>query len=139
MSNTGRWAVALALGLALAGCGGPRTYTLQPVERTSGAVGTLKTEKGDNENTKVELQVRHMPEPGAIDPAFETYVLWLRPSGAQEWRNMGALSLSDQREATLVVVTPHPAFDVQVTAEPESTVAQPSSAVVLTGQPGASD
>ncbi|HET9449323.1 MAG TPA: hypothetical protein VFO83_00490 [Aggregicoccus sp.] len=135
MSKTGRWAVALALGLALAGCGGPKTYTLRPVERTSGAVGVLRTEKGDNQNTQVELHVQHMPDPGAIDPAFKTYVLWLRPAGEQDWKNMGALRLNDEREAKLSVVTPYPTFDVQVTAEPESTVSYPGSAVVLTGQP----
>ena len=139
MSRTGSWTVALALGLALAGCGGPTTYTLRPVERTSGAVGTLKTQKGDNENTKLELQVRHMPEPSAIDPAFKTYVVWLRPAGAQDWKNMGALRLNDGREGRLQAVTPHPNFDVQVTAEPESTVSLPSNAVILTGQPGAQD
>jgi hypothetical protein len=135
MSKTGRWAVGLALGLALAGCGGPKTYTLRPVERTSGAVGNLKTEKGDNENTVVELEVRHMPDPAAIDPAFKTYVLWLRPVGEQDWKNMGALRLDDERRAMLKVVTPYPRFDVQVTAEPESTVSYPGNAVVLTGQP----
>lgn len=135
MSKTGRWAVGLALGLALAGCGGPKTYTLRPVERTSGATGTLKTEKGDNQNTQVDLEVRHMPDPGAIDPAYKTYVLWLRPVGEQDWKNMGALRLDDERKAQLKVVTPYPTFDVQVTAEPESTVTQPGSAVVLSGQP----
>lgn len=134
MSKTGRWAVGVVLGLALAGCGGTTTHALQPVERTSGAVGELKTAKGDNGNTKVELRVQHMPKPGAIDPALETFVLWLRPEGAQDWKNMGALRLSDEREASLQVVTPFPSFDVQVTAEPESTVAYPGNAVVLTGQ-----
>jgi hypothetical protein len=135
MSRTGWWAVGLALGLALGGCGSATTHKLQPVERTSGAVGEMKTTKGENENTKVELQVRHMPLPDAIDPALKTYVLWLRPVGTQDWKNMGALRLNDAREARLQVVTPFPTFDVQVTAEPESTVVTPGSTVVLTGQP----
>ncbi len=139
MSRTGSWTVAVALGLALAGCGGATTYKLRPVERTSGAVGTLKTEKGDNQNVKLDLEVRHMPEPGAIDPAFKTYVVWLRPAGAQDWKNMGALRIDDGRTGRLRSVTPHPTFDVQVTAEPESTVSVPSNAVILSGQPGAQD
>ena len=139
MSRTKAWTVALALGLALAGCGGATTYTLRPVERTSGAVGTLKTEKSDNQNVKLDLQVRHMPEPSAIDPAYKTYVVWLRPAGSQDWKNMGALRINEGREGRLQAVTPHPSFDVQVTAEPESTVSLPSNAVILTGQPGAED
>jgi hypothetical protein len=136
MTKAGRWVVAGVLGLALAGCGGGHAYTLKPVERTSGALGNLKVDTGENGNQKVLLQVQHMPEPSAIDGRFKTYVMWLRPLGGQDWKNMGALRLDDERQARIEVVTPFPKFDVQVTAEPDSTVSMPSGTVVLQGQPG---
>ncbi|MBF5046230.1 hypothetical protein FGE12_27695 [Aggregicoccus sp. 17bor-14] len=134
MSKAGRWVVAGVLGLALAGCGGAHSYTLKPVEHTSGASGQMKVETGENGNQRVQLKVEHLPKPSDIDGRFKTYVLWFRPSGSQDWKNMGALKLNDDRQAHIDVVTPFPKFDAQVTAEPDSTEASPTGTVVLQGQ-----
>jgi hypothetical protein len=131
MRNPGRW---IALALALTGCGSTQ-HALRPVERTSGATGSFETKTSDNGNTRVTLKVAHMPRPEDIDAGFKTYVLWLRPTGEQDWKNMGALRVDDAREGKLEVATPYPTFDLQVTAEPDSTVAAPGSVVVLAGAP----
>ena len=127
--------LALALALALTGCGAGRAHTLRPAARSAGATGSFETKTGDDGNTRVALKVAHLPRPEALDPSLHTYVLWLRATGEQDWKNMGALRVNDAREGTLEVATPYPAFELQVTAEPDSTVAAPGSVVVLAGGP----
>lgn len=135
MSKAAGWAVVLALGLGAVGCGGGKSYALRPVTRSSGAEGELKVKKGDNENRVVSVELKHLPPPSNINGTYRTYVLWLRPAGQQQWANMGALRIDDDRKAKLETVTPYESFDVMVTAEAEATGQEPKGETVLTGGP----
>ena len=132
MSKAAGWAVVLALGLGTAGCGGGKSYTMRPMERTSGAEGKLKV-KEDNGNRVVSVEMEHLAQPSAINGSYNTYVLWLRPARQKEWKNMGALRIDSDRKAKLETVTPFESFDVMVTAEAEATGNEPKGVPVLSG------
>jgi hypothetical protein len=135
MNKAASWAVVVALGLGAAGCGGGKSYALRPMERTSGAEGKLKVSDSDNGNKVVAVEMKHLPEPSAINGSYRTYVMWLRPAGQREYKNMGALRINDKREAKLETVTPFQNFDVLVTAEAEATGSEPKGVPVLSGGP----
>ena len=135
MSKAAGWAVVLALGLGAAGCGGSKSYALRPMERTSGAEGEIKIKKGDNENSVVSVHMQHLAPPANINGSYRTYVMWLRPAGQQQWKNMGALRPDEDRKAKLETVTPYENFDVLVTAEAEATGDAPKGTPVLSGGP----
>jgi len=97
--------------------------------------GTMKIGKADNANREVEIEVAFVPRPEDIDKSLTTYVVWLKPStGAGDWMNMGQLSVNDDRKGKIRFVTPHPSFVVEVAAEANPTVTNPSQAVVLEGR-----
>jgi hypothetical protein len=111
-------------GLIVVGCA--HDIALQTSDRLPAAQGQIKVSKGDNDNTKMKLEVNHLAEPAKMAPGASTYVVWIQTSPGQV-QNLGALTVDNDRQAKLETVTPHRDFQVFVTAEPVATVAAPTS------------
>jgi hypothetical protein len=95
--------------------------------------GTIKTSEGDNGNTILEIQVKHLAEPSRMASDATVYVVWVQSSdGARQ--NVGALTLNDNLEGTLKTVTPYRRFSVSVTPEPSGQVSQPTHQPVFTSE-----
>jgi hypothetical protein len=125
--------IVLLFLLAVAACGGePPTVRMAVANGMPAAEGTVLATRADNDNTAVEVRVRHLASPEKIAPEATTYVVWARPSGAGSPQNLGALKVDKDLQGTLKTVTPLRTFDVFITAEPSPTVRQPSSAHLLT-------
>jgi hypothetical protein len=125
-------AIAAVFALTLVGCG-PSTYQLQPTDLTPSATGKVEVEDADdNENYKVDLEVKHMAPPKNLGPSLSTYVVWLDTAESAQTIKVGQLKVNeDSREADIEFTTPYSDFEVLVTAEPNKTVGAPGNKVVL--------
>lgn len=118
---------------ALSACGGSTAPTVRMVSSQSvpAASGTVKASRAANGNTAIEIEVRHLAQPHALQPSATTYVVWARPSAGARPQNLGALRVDQNLRGTLSTVTPLESFDVFITAEPSATVMAPTSERVL--------
>lgn len=120
--------VALPIALIasfIGGCAGTQDNANIAVATTvPAAQGELKVRDADN-NTSIDLNVRHLAPPERLSPQASTYVVWVRPLADDSGRaqNIGALSVDRNLNGRLQTKTPLKQFELFVTAEP-STVAE---------------
>ena len=118
------------LAVMLMGC----TTAPQPMHSAAGvpaSEGTVKATKGDNDNTIVEVHVKHLAPPAKVASDATTYVVWIKPmDGALQ--NVGAMVLDSNLDGGLNTVTPYHRFKLEVTPEPSAAVAQPTHDPVFT-------
>jgi len=124
---------ALLLVVTAAACAGaPPKVRMSVTERMPAAEGTVVVAQAENDNTALEVSVRHLAPPEKIAPEATTYVVWARASAAGRVQNLGALKVNDDLQGTLKTVTPLRTFDVFITAEASPTAQSPSSDGLLT-------
>ena len=121
---------ATFLAAAVGGCSKNEQMMVASGE-TPAAEGKVTTEEGDNENTAVRVEVKHLAPASRVAPDATTYVVWVHPLG-QSIQNVGALKLSDELVGRLEFVTSHRTFRVTVTPEAQATLATPSHRAVFT-------
>lgn len=96
------------------------------------AQGTVKAKAGENQNTQIAIEVKHLAEPYRVQPRARVYVAWINPQGQEaQPRNVGALRVDKNLTGKLQTVTPYTNFDVTVTAEESPTASSPSGPPVL--------
>jgi hypothetical protein len=128
--NCRHWSLSLLLLLCL-GCAG-RTVALKSTDTAPAAQGELRVEKGDNGNTEVQLDVKHLAPAPRIESDAAQYVVWIEPTnGSTPPQNVGALSTDDDLRARLRTVTPFEKFDLFVTAERAGDASRPTGPRVL--------
>jgi hypothetical protein len=103
---------------------------MQPTARNPGSSGQVIARE-QNGNTKVIVDVVHLPEPEILDPGLTTYVVWLRPAGSTRYVNMGQVRIDDAPNGRLETTTPYEDFFVLVTGEASPTTPTPSGYVML--------
>jgi hypothetical protein len=98
-----------------------------------GARGTIHTDKDDNGNTKVKVEVEHTATPQQLNPPHQYYLVWIQESG-QPAKLVGELRVDrDHANGSVEGTTPAKVFDVFVTAEDQTNTQTPSSAELLRG------
>jgi hypothetical protein len=122
--------VAVALLLSGAACG-KQEQMMVASGQTPAAHGEIAFERGDNDNTEVEVRVKHLAPPRRLAPDATTYVVWVVAEGIGV-QSVGALELDDELVGRLNFVTPHRVFRVVVTPEASRTVSAPSHRAVFT-------
>jgi outer membrane protein OmpA-like peptidoglycan-associated protein len=91
---------------------------------------TVESRRG---RTQVDARFDNLESPSKFGPEYLSYVLWaISPEGAP--RNLGEVIPGSNNHARLDVTTELQAFGMIVTAEPYSSVRQPSDVVVLENQ-----
>jgi hypothetical protein len=124
------------LAVMLGGCisFGPTASTEHPMVSAAGvpaSEGTVNVTKGDNNNTLIEVHVKHLAPPWKVASGATTYVVWIQPlNGVIE--NVGGMDVDSDLAGTLKTVTPYHAFKLTVTPEPNSAIAQPTHKPVFT-------
>lgn len=105
------------------------------------AVGSVKAEQTDNNNTRVNLAVSHLAPPSKISSRATTYVVWTRPldsrrepSSSGQVQSLGALRVDQNLNGTLSAVTPLHNFELFITAESSGLVSSPSGEHLLWAQ-----
>lgn len=135
MSGLLRLAVLVAVGaLAQVGCG-PATWHLTAGPQTTAAQGHVTAKAGPNNNTQLEIRVKHLASPQKVMPGATVYVVWVRgTSESDRAQNVGALRLDSELRGMLDTTTPLRSFDLLITAEASPTVSVPVSDSVLIGR-----
>jgi hypothetical protein len=93
------------------------------------AEADVKVAKASNDNTSIDLSVKHLALPEKLTPPENVYVVWVRSTKDAPAQNIGALTVNQNLDGKLETVTALRHFDLFVTAEPSGQVQQP------TGQP----
>jgi hypothetical protein len=132
-SELGRlWLAAPAAAiLAMAvGCSRATQLPLRAAPGVPAAEGSVKVGEGEDGNTKVEVEVKHLAPAEQVAPGATTYVVWAKPdvAGAQP-QNLGTMAIDKSLNGDLETITPFRRFELMVT--PEAT----PEALAPTGQP----
>jgi hypothetical protein len=94
------------------------------------AKGVIHAIHDKNKNTKLEMSVQYLAEPGALTPSAAAYVVWLQPDNEAP-QNKGELRIDKNRNGGLTIVTPLRRFEIYVTPEPSAQATAPTGEHVL--------
>jgi hypothetical protein len=130
----------LSATLSVSGCSGllSRGGSDQVVLRTNAvnpaAMGTVAVSRdGQNQNTKLAVDVAHLADPKKMSPDANTYVVWALPKDAVVPYNLGALRVDEDLKGHLDTTTAFNDFAMFVTVEPAPNVSTPGAVRVLEG------
>ena len=105
-----------------------RQLTVSPA--MPGASGTMGISRDTSGTTYINLQVKHLAKPDALQPAKSAYVVWVQPPGELP-QNHGVLEVNDKLEAKYSTTVQVKNFDVFVTAEDDATTQAPTGEHLL--------
>jgi hypothetical protein len=119
--------------LLLQSCATRHTFSTSSV--VPAAEGSVKVKKDNNNNFKIDLDVRHLADPKRLSPSREMYVVWLETErdGA---KNIGQLNtssglLSNTLKSSLNTVSSFKPTGFFITAEDNATTQYPSDFIIL--------
>lgn len=121
---------ALALA-SLVACGGEKKVALQPTPAVPAALGEVRSERTDQGNTKVDVEVEHLAPPGRVAPGAQVYIVWAQRDDKSSPQNIGALRVGKDRKGKLETLTPLDRFDVFVTPESSPNIAHPTNEPIM--------
>jgi hypothetical protein len=122
-------AAAVILMGTFAGCeSGPRLIRAPALAKAKGSASFKKT---SDHGTRIVLVVRNLAEPENLNPPGYSYVAWVQGDREAPPHNVGALVVDDEQQGELRTLTPLRDFELFVTAEPSSDVAQPTGPPLL--------
>ncbi len=94
------------------------------------AQGTVHTDTDRNGNTGIKVTVNHLAKPHDLQPAYNSYVVWVQPRGESP-TNVGELRVNNDLQGSLHTDTPAKVFDLFVTAENNPRATSPSGPELL--------
>ena len=113
----------------LSGCSlflGDATPKMSVSPTIPAAESTVRFAKTTNDNTSIDLKVKHLAQPEKLTPPAQNYVVWVRSSKTAPPQNIGALSVDKNLTGTLQTVTSLHAFELFITGEASGQVQQPA-------------
>jgi hypothetical protein len=131
-----RTACTVVLIAGTAGCLFGGSDVKQPmnasVANTSGE-GTVDTKVGNNGNTDIDVQVKHLSPPSKVAADASVYVVWVEPHNAPI-QNLGALQVDDDLVGRFKTSTPYKSFTLSITPEPSARMSAPTHPAVFTAE-----
>lgn len=124
---------ALATCTLLA-CGGATRVPLSTRAGMPATRGDVKVTSTKNDNTGIEVRVKHLAEPQRMTANATTYVVWAQPPGGAEPQNIGALRVGENLDGTLETVVPFKSFRLFVTPEASSAATTPTGDTIVSAQ-----
>lgn len=124
--------MAAAAATAMTGCaifGGRVALSTSPGMPAS--EGSVRFSVTNNDNTSIDLRVKHLAHPDKLTPPAGSYVVWTKANKDAKPQNIGALKVDDDLYGAFQAETPLHSFELFVTAEPTGEVQQPSGAPLL--------
>lgn len=95
------------------------------------AEGTLTCAKAANDNTAIDLKVKHLANPERLTPPVAAYVVWTKRDKDAEPQNIGALKVAEDLTGRLETVTSLRRFELFVTGEATGQAPAPSGEPLL--------
>jgi hypothetical protein len=124
--------------LAFTGCASAPKQTMESSIANTSGQGTVEAKAGPNDNTEIEVRVKHLSDPARVASDASVYVVWIHPRHA-EIQNVGALKLDADLVGKLNTLTPHRTFTLTVTPEPSARMAAPTHGAVFTAEVNLAD
>jgi hypothetical protein len=121
------------LAFSQAWCAGAPKQTMESSAANTSGEGTVQAKAGPNDNTQIEVRVKHLSPPARVASDASVYVVWIQPRNA-EIQNVGALKVDADLVGKLDTTTPHRTFTLTVTPEPSARMAAPTHAPVFTSE-----
>lgn len=121
--------LAAGAGALAPGCAGPEK--LSASSSMPAAEGTLRCGKAPNDNTSIDLKVKHLANPDRLTPPASVYVVWLKTDKDAAPQNIGALEVDADLSGRLRTVTSYRRFELFVTGEAAGQAASPSGEPLL--------
>lgn len=118
-----------AAAASLAGCAGSEKLSTSPT--LPSADGDLECGKAENDNTSIDLKVKHLANPDRLTPPATVYVVWTRTDKNSPPQNVGALDVDKNLAGRLRTVTPLRRFELFVTAETLGQAQAPSGTPLM--------
>jgi hypothetical protein len=132
--DTMKRGIAVLAGLAALAFGCASTaLPLTASQRTPAATGTVKVSADDQGNTRLKLNVDHLPLPSDLAPNLSTFVVWSVSDEGARIRNLGQLQIGSDRRGSVTLVSPLSRFRLLITAEQDGTAEKPSQYTILEG------
>lgn len=116
-------------GCSMLGLGSGPKMNVSPA--IPAAEGEVRFGKARNDNTSIDLTVRHLADPAKLTPPAANYVVWLRANKDAPAQNIGALVVDKKLTGKLVTVTALRTFDLFITAEGSGQVQEPTGQHLL--------
>ena len=120
----------LAVTLAMSGCsmlgiGEGEAIRLSSTPTLPAVAGHVKFSATKNDNTRITLTVKHLPQPEKLTPPASQYVVWTRAAKYETAQNIGALVVDKNLNGKLETETPLHTFELFITAEASGQIQQP--------------
>ena len=104
-------ALAAVSGCASFGFGGNSEVRLSTSPSNPAAEGTARFSVSKNDNTNIELRVKHVAHPERLTPPASSYVVWIKTNKDAAPQNIGALKVDDELNGSLLAETSlHPSI-----------------------------
>jgi hypothetical protein len=126
------------LAFSQAGCASAPKQTMESSVANTSGEGTVEAKAGPNDNTQIEVRVKHLSPPARVASDASVYVVWIQPRNA-EIQNVGALQVDVDLVGKLNTTTPHRTFTLTVTPEPSARMAAPTHGAVFTTEVNRAD
>lgn len=119
--------------MLIAACSTTRTFPLSGSSAVPAAQGQVAASVGENGNTRLDIEVRHLAEPSKLSPGATQFVAWAQPTepGTQP-QSLGALNVDSDLTGRLQTVTPLKNFTLLISPERPGTTQWGSTTPVLT-------
>jgi len=131
--RTGLLVLPLAAALSGLHLGCTKPQAMVSAAGVPASQGTVKATQGDNGNTKLSIQVKHLAPPSKISPDAMVYVVWLQPRNGER-QNIGDPALDRNPEGSPATVPPPQPHHTPDPPEPGAQVAQPTHEPVFTSE-----
>ena len=116
----------------LPGCaGGSREVQLSTSPSTPGAEGSILFGVTKNDNTSIDLRVKHLAHPDKLTPPSSAYVVWTKANKGAAAQNIGTMKVDADLKGAFVTETPLHSFDLYITAEASGQVPLPTGKLLL--------
>lgn len=115
------------------GCSSVTTRHMHGSDIAPAAEANLKMDTVANNNTSLNLNVKHLAPPSRLSGDATTYVVWLNPTvgDMDVYQNMGALRVDKNLEANFETVIPHRNFNLIITAEKSALGNKPTGKKIM--------
>lgn len=134
------FALTCAATLTLVGCSSSREAKapkedpgklVTNTQAVPAAQGRVDTSIDQNGNTNLNINVKHLADPTAISPGANAYVVWVQPSGATAFQNVGTLKVNKNLEGNYKTNVPYRSFRMIITPESNTMSQSPSGISVF--------
>jgi len=130
------FSAVLAVTLAMSGCsmlgiGEGEAIRLSSSPTLPAVEGNAKFVATKNNNTRITLTVKHLPQPEKLTPPANQYIVWTRAGEYEAAQNIGALVVDKNLNGKLETETPLHTFELFITAEASGQIQRPSGEPLL--------